>query len=118
MSVIKTFGKNIESLSGTDKEKCQKLLKLGWQAQNLKLKMFPDKKLSPADRYLSTLMMKTMLNPLKNPDKAAIVSIFTPCEILHEAGLYPYNMEAFSSFLSGSMAEQEFLHYAHKICSF
>lgn len=112
MSVIETFGKNIESLSGTDTEKCQKLLKVGWQAQNLKLKMFPDKKLLPADRYMSRLMMNTMLAPLKHPDNSVIVSIFTPCEIIHEAGLYPYNVEAFSSYLAGSMAEQEFLHYA------
>lgn len=112
MQVIEAFGKNIELLSGEDKEKCQKLLKLGWQAQMLKLSMLPDKRISDADRYLSTLMMKTMLNPLKHPDKSAIVSIFTPCEIIHEAGLYPYNVEGFSSFLSGSMAEQEFLHHA------
>jgi len=112
MQVIETFGKYIENLSSTDSEKCQKLLKLGWQAQNIKFKMFSDKNLTPADRYLSRLMMNTMLAPLKHPDNSVIVSIFTPCEILHEAGMLPYNVEAFSSFLSGSMAEQEFLHYA------
>ena len=57
-------------------------------------------------------MMNTMLMPLKNPQECAIVSIFTPCEILHEAGLHPYNVEAFSCYLSASNAERAFLQQA------
>ena len=99
MQIIETYGKYIEKWANTNPDRARVLLKLGWEAQNLKYKFTPDKRLLPADRYLAHLMMNTMLMPLKNPQECAIVSIFTPCEILHEAGLHPYNVEAFSSHL-------------------
>ena len=40
------------------------------------------------------------------------VSIFTPCELLQEAGLHPYNVEGFSCYLSASKAERAFLQQA------
>ena len=99
MQIIETYGKYIEKWANTNPDRARVLLKLGWEAQNLKYKFTPDKRLLPADRYLAHLMMNTMLMPLKNPQECAIVSIFTPCEILHEAGLHPYNVEAFSCYL-------------------
>ena len=86
MQIIETYGKYIEKWANTNPDRARVLLKLGWEAQNLKYKFTPDKRLLPADRYLAHLMMNTMLMPLKNPQECAIVSIFTPCEILHEAG--------------------------------
>ena len=96
MQIIETYGKYIEKWANTNPDRARTLLKLGWEAQNLKYRLTPDKRLLSADRYLAHLMMNTMLMPLKNPEECAIVSIFTPCEILHEAGLHPYNVEAFS----------------------
>ncbi len=55
------------------------------------------------------MMMDAMLKPLRDPDHSAMVSIFTPCELLQEVGLNPYNVEGFSCFLNGSRAEQAFL---------
>ena len=112
MQIIETYGKYIEKWANTNPDRARVLLKLGWEVQNLKYKFTPDKRLLPADRYLAHLMMNTMLMPLKNPQECAIVSIFTPCEILHEAGLHPYNVEAFSCYLSASNAERAFLQQA------
>ena len=53
-----------------------------------------------------------MLKPLQHPASSAIVSVFTPSEILQEAGLNPYNVEGFSCYLSGSRAERLFLQQA------
>ena len=33
---------------------------------------------------------------------SVMVSVFTPCELLQEAGLYPYNVESFSCYLAAS----------------
>ena len=112
MQIIETYGKYIEKWANTNPDRARVLLKLGWEVQNLKYKFTPDKRLLPADRYLAHLMMNTMLMPLKNPQECAIASIFTPCEILHEAGLHPYNVEAFSCYLSASNAERAFLQQA------
>lgn len=112
MQVVETFGRHIEKLSNTNPYMAQQILKNGWKAQNLKFKFLPNKQLFPADRYLAHLMMDTMLKPLQKPEDSVIVSIFTPCEMIHEAGLNPYNVEGFSCYLSASRAERGFLQQA------
>lgn len=112
MQVVKTFGHYVEKWSDTDPKRARKLLRTGWEAQLLKLKLMPEKQLFPSDQYAAKMMMQTMLKPLRHPENSAVVSIFTPCEMLHEAGLHPYNVEAFSCFLNGSQAERAFLQQA------
>lgn len=112
MQVIETYGNKIEKWSDTNPQNARKLLKTGWKAMDLKYKYLPDKRLLPADQYLAQLMMDTMLMPLDNPSASAIVSIFTPCELLREVGLHPYNVESFSCYLSASHAEGAFLQHA------
>lgn len=106
MKIIETYGNYIEKWSNEDPDRARWLLKTGWKAQNLKFRFAPDKRLMPADRYLARLMMDTMLMPLEKPQESAIVSIFTPCELLQEAGIHPYNVEGFSCYLSASKAER------------
>ncbi len=105
MNVVETFGRGVETLCEDDPKKAQILLKTGWELEGVKFKFFPKQTLMPADRYLSWLMMDTMLKPLEKPEESAIVSIFTPCELLMEVGLNPYNVEAFSCYVSASRAE-------------
>lgn len=124
MDIVKTFGKKVDELTETNPERARLLLKTGWAAQQMMLKALPNRKLLPADQYLARMMMSMMRKPLQNPQNAAAVSIFTPCEMLQEAGLHPYNVEAFSSYLCGSMAESAFIQHAEStglpetLCSF
>ena len=112
MQIIETFGHYVENLTNTKPENARWLLKTGWDAQNLKFRFMQDKRLMPADRYLANLMMDTMLRPLQKPEDSVIVSIFTPCEMMEEVGLHPYNVEGFSCYLSASKAERAFLQQA------
>lgn len=112
IKVVETFGKYIEQLSDKNPGKARWLLKTGWEVQNLKYHLMPDRRLLPADQYLAHLMMDTMLKPLKHPEESVIVSVFTPCELMQEAGLSPYNVESFSCYLSASMAERGCLQQA------
>ena len=112
MKIIETYGNYIEKWSNENPDRARWLLKTGWKAQNLKFRFAPDKRLMPAEQYLARLMMDTMIRPLERPEESAIVSIFTPCEILQEAGLHPYNVEGFSCYLSASKAERAFLQQA------
>ena len=112
MKIIETYGNYIEKWSNENPDRARWLLKNGWKAQNLKFRFAPDKRLMPAEQYLARLMMDTMIRPLERPEESAIVSIFTPCEILQEAGLHPYNVEGFSCYLSASKAERAFLQQA------
>ena len=112
MQIIETFGHYVENLTDKKPQSARRLLKTGWEAQNLKFRYMQDKRLMPADRHLANLMMDTMLRPLQKPEDSVIVSIFTPCEMMQEVGLHPYNVEGFSCYLSASKAERAFLQQA------
>lgn len=112
MQVVETFGKMIENWSDTSPARAQWLLKTGWEAQNLKNQWKPDRRLLPADRYMAKMMMDAMLKPLQKPEQSVIVSVFTPCELMQEVGLNPYNVESFSCFLAASKAERAMLQQA------
>lgn len=112
MNVIKTFGNYVEKWCENSPERARWLLKTGWEAQALKFRVAPEKKMNPSDQYLARMMMDVMLRPLKYPESSVLVSVFTPCELLQEAGLYPYNVESFSCYLTASQAERAFLQSA------
>lgn len=112
MKMIDTFGKYVEKLSAENPERARRLIKTGWELQDARFRAMPDKRLMKADQYLAHMMMDTMLRPLKKPEQSAIVSVFAPCELIHEAGLNPYNVESFSCYLSASGAERGFLQQA------
>lgn len=113
MGVTDTFGTWVTEQTGKDPEKGRKLLDFGWGLQNLKLHAAPDRRLTSADQYLAEVMMRAMRAPLKTPEQSAIVSIFLPCEMLHELGLHPYNAEAFSCYLEASRAGHACLEEAN-----
>ena len=112
MNIVDTFGQYVERYSEIRPERAQWLLQKGWEVQKLRQKATTDRKLIPADRYLAALMMNTMIAPLKHPERSAIVSIFTPCEMLQEVGLQPYNVEGFSCYLAASHAERSCIQQA------
>ena len=106
MEIVKTFGHCVEALCEKNPACARALLCTGWRAQNLKFRYLPDRRLTKADQYLARIMMDLMLAPLQRPEQCAMVSIFTPCELVQEAGLSPYNVEAFSCYLAATYAEQ------------
>ena len=112
MDVIKTFGNYVEKWCEGHPERARWLLRTGWEAENLKFTVAPSKRMNPSDQYLAKLMMNVMLQPLKHPESSVLVSVFTPCELIQEAGLYPYNVESFSCYLTASQAERAFLQNA------
>lgn len=112
MDIVDTFGRYVEQFSEISPARARWLLRKGWEVQKLRQKATTDKMLIPADRYLAALMMDTMIVPLKKPDDSAIVSIFTPCEMLQEVGLHPYNVEGFSCYLAASHVERSCIQQA------
>ena len=112
MEIIKTFGNYVEKWCENTPDRARWLLTKGWEAQDMKFRLAPSKKINPSDQYLARMMMNVMLQPLKHPDQSVLVSVFTPCELMQEAGLYPYNVESFSCYLTASSAERAFLQNA------
>lgn len=105
MDVVETFGKIVDRECDKDPARGRRVLRAGWEAQLFRFRHMPVKALMPAYQYLAALMMDTMLKPLRDPGHSAVVSIFTPCQLLQEVGLSPYNAEAYSAYLLGSRCE-------------
>ena len=114
MDLIETFGAKVGALSEAKPEKARNLLAAGFQANGLKNKL-ASKRASQSDKMLFQTVNKAMVNCLTKPQGNVMVSLFTPCEMLHPLGLHPYSCEGFSSYLSGSKAEQLYLHQAEDI---
>lgn len=123
MNIIEQFGAKVGDLSQNDPHRARQLLAAGFRANGLKNKLAP-KGASKSDRMLFQLVNQAMIRCLTSPQRNVMVSLFTPCEMLHLQGLGPYSCEGFSSYLSGSMAEQPFLRQAedtgipNSLCSY
>ena len=112
-SIVQTFGKTVQQVCGRDPKAAQKLLRLGYHAKNLQLKAAPGS-LHRAARMAAVETTTSMVAPLDHPDRAAMVSLFTPCEMLQVLELYPYSCEGLGCFLSGAWVEKTFLEYAER----
>ena len=111
-TIVEKFG---DSVSGMVREKpgtAGKLLTAGYRAKRFQLKHFPDKRLSPARQYMALQSMEAILAPLLHPERAALVSIFMPCELLQVFGIHPMFAEAMACYINGAAAEQGFVEYA------
>ena len=111
MDITAAFGQRVTQLSQRDPDKARRFLLLGWRANGLKNRLQRGNR-SKSDRMLFQAVNAAMVNCLARPEKNVMVSLFTPCEPLLTQGLLPYSCEAFSSYLSGSMAEESFLRHA------
>ena len=89
-------------------------IKFGFGVQHWLLRHRPNELHLPSQRYLTQISMQSILEPLRRPNNAALVNIFTPCEPLHALGLHPLCAEGFSSYLTGGWSEQGFLEYAEQ----
>ena len=101
-----------DNLTVPDPEKARKWLATGYRAKDLQLKLFPHKLTAKSAQMAAVQTMESMIAPLAHPEKAAMVSLFLPCEPLQVLGLAPYSCEGFGCFLSGTQAEGTFLRYA------
>ena len=111
-TIIDRFGQIIQDKCETNPEAARKLLLAGYRAKRLQLQVAPRKHTSKADQFAAVETMDSMIAPLAHPDKAAMVSLFTPCEMLQVLGLHPYSCEGFGCYLSGTHAERAFLQHA------
>ncbi|WP_297212565.1 2-hydroxyacyl-CoA dehydratase subunit D [uncultured Flavonifractor sp.] len=110
--IVTRFGALVQQVCGKDPLLARRLLCLGYRAKKLQLTAAPGRHTTRAAQMAAVQTMASMIAPLAHPERAAMVSLFLPCEPLQVAGLYPYSCEGFGCFLSGTQAEQTFLRYA------
>ncbi|MDO4280243.1 MAG: 2-hydroxyacyl-CoA dehydratase family protein [Peptococcaceae bacterium] len=110
-NIVQTFGKTVQDVCDKNPERARKLLRIGYHAQSLRYRVQRGKMHSAA-QLAALYTNRAMVAPLDHPDDAVIVSLFTPCEMLHVLGLHPFCSEGLGCYLSGACAEQSFLKYA------
>jgi len=66
------------------------------------MKYFPDRYLLPHQIYSSLVCNRLIRYPLSNPETAAVVNLFFPCELLHATGIKPEFAEGFAGYLNGA----------------
>ncbi|MEA4923519.1 MAG: 2-hydroxyacyl-CoA dehydratase family protein [Eubacteriaceae bacterium] len=106
---VETFGKIVEDNIDTSPGFARGLLKAGFSFTGLQFKYRPNKKLPPSKQYAASVCMDALLQPLKKPEKSAIVNIFLPCEMLHITGTKPLVAEQVSCYTAGAASEQGML---------
>ena len=112
-TITQIFGRTVQRLCQHSPAAARRLLRLGFHANNAKLLAAPGK-LHRAARMAAVETGRYMTAPLDHPDRAAMVSLFTPCEMLQVLGLYPYSCEGLGCFLTGAWAERAFLEHAER----
>lgn len=110
-NIVQQFGNAVQKTCTKDPLKARRLLRIGYHAKNLQFKFAPGK-LNSAARLAARSTTSAMVAPLDHPEEAVMVTLFTPCEMLHVIGMHPYCCEGLGCYLSGACAEKAFIDYA------
>ena len=110
-NIVQQFGNAVQKTCTKDPLKARRLLRIGYHAKNLQFKFAPGK-LNSAARMAARSTTSAMVAPLDHPEEAVMVTLFTPCEMLHVIGMHPYCCEGLGCYLSGACAEKAFIDYA------
>ncbi len=112
MGIIHEFGRTIDRLAQDHPAAGRQLLLAGLRAFGLRLRYLPDRQLPPSRRYSAALMNRTVCSMLSHPEKAALVSVFQPCELLEAMDVVPMCAEMYAAYINGSDAERTFAEAA------
>lgn len=112
-SVIEKFGRLVDGQLADRPMLSRRLLTTayrlnGWAGKHI------IKKTSPARLELASVCNDVIVRPFEHPQESAMVSLFTPCELLQTFGIAPMFPEALSAYLSGAGAERGFIDAAEK----
>ena len=102
MGAVDFFGNTITKNINNHPIFTRNFMRIGFTLQQLKLQFLPDPALLPSQQYAAQICLKSIRNSINNPQRAALVNLFMPCELLHAMNVYPLCIEGLSAFLSAS----------------
>ncbi len=108
-TLIERFGSYVGKKTETDPKAARRLILAAYRGFGWYQKHKPDPRRPYSRQILANASMKFMVDGFSHPQKAALVSIFTPCEILQAFGIHPMCAEMFSTYLNGAGAEAPFV---------
>ena len=124
MDLIHFFGDTVTKHLYDHPAFTRNFVRLGYGAQQLMLNMLPNPSLLPSQQYAAKICLKYIREPMNAPERAALVNLFMPCELLHAMDISPLCAEGVSAFLSGGKCDTACLQKADEMgipdtyCSF
>lgn len=112
--LIETFGRFVGEETKKNPARTRSILAATYRLAGLQAQYLPSKALLPARQYMAAVAAKTIVEPLKHPEKSAVVSLFLPCELLHAFGIMPLFPEGLSCYLAASACERVFIETAEE----
>lgn len=103
--VVKWFGGVADKHLADNPAFTRRWLMLGYQLQRIKVRYATDKGISPSFAEAYCLFMDSVVGAQADLAHAAVVSIFTPCEIFHAMDVKPVTAEAIAAIAGGAQAE-------------
>lgn len=100
MDLIEFLGNTITKHLDRHPVFTRNFMRMGCAMQQMILCLFPDAALLPSQQYATRICLKYTRKPLYNPQKAALINLFIPSELLHAMDVYPLSIEGFSAFLA------------------
>lgn len=110
--IVEQFGKYINKITPGHPERSRALLLASYRAYGLKLHLAPNRALPPSRQFSAQYVNKTVQTMLSHPERAALVSVFMPCELLEAMSVTPMCAELYSCFINGAYAEPVFAEAA------
>ena len=80
--IARSFGALVDERVAKDPEAARRLLLSGFRAFSLKLDVLPNRRLPRSRQYLAKVLNRTVTDLLSHPEDSALVSLFTPCELM------------------------------------
>lgn len=110
--IIQEFGGYVSRNLGEHPDRCRRLLLAGIGAYGWKLRAAPDRRLPASRQRLAVLVNRAVVRMLAHPERAALTSVFLPCELLWSMDLEPMCAELYAAFVNGAQAERGFVEAA------
>lgn len=110
--IVEQFGKYINKITPEHPDRSRALLLASYWAYGLKLCFAPNRALPPSRQFAAQYVNKTVQTMLSHPKRAALVSVFMPCELLEAMSVTPMCAELYSCFINGAYAEPVFAEAA------
>ena len=111
-NIVEQFGKYINKITTEHPERARALLLASYRAYGLKLRLAPTRELPPSRQFSAQYVNKTVQTMLSHPERAALVSVLMPCELLETMSVTPMCAELYSFFTNGAYAESAFAEAA------
>lgn len=111
-NIVEQFGKYINKITPEHPERTRALFLASYRAYGLKLCLAPTRELPPSRQFSAQYVNKTVQTMLSHPERAALVSVLMPCELLETMSVTPMCAELYSCFINGAYAESAFAEAA------